>query len=244
MLLKAGLSRALVFCCAVELLAAAPTVFSQSAPPAGVPPSVLRRLAQALWPEVLFDSLGRPVPGFRVRGFRGNPSSGFRVESVASDPVVGGLEIWRGSVVRCTDCQISSVAVVQDGPEFMTVLEAADLALPLESVLADGPVDAARVRRVGLGLLERTCILGCGVRVLTSPTDMKPDAFPRCHSLNGDRKIDIRPPRVGRNGSFDTYTLDVAAGRAIYRIELRWVAEPQRTFGVDAQEIADCRLYP
>lgn len=154
------------------LLAAAgcvtPVAAGAQAIPPGTPSVVVQRIAQAIWPDQLFDSLGRPRPGFAP--FAGAPlfeslTIEHRTVHVARLP---GVEFYVGSAAgNCFDCGGRVAAVALRGDTSITLDALADLDELAARFGARFPQgDSAGIRGYLLDLLNATCLAGCPARLL------------------------------------------------------------------------------
>ena len=225
---------ALVIVQFVCLVAVFPSVSKAQA----VPAEAKRRLGQALWPTVLFDSLGVPTPGFRVRSFRGDPSHGFEVSVAQTDSALPSAVVYRGTAFRCFDCGVDRAAVVSRGGELITLAGPEDLETVLPVFIAPERADSALVHRSLLGLLRSSCILGCGARIITSRAQIPLQQLTQCRSAKGEAWT-IVTPRVRTNGSFLEYELSIWAGEQVHRLSVAW---SNKRFVVHASLVASCAL--
>ena len=136
--------------------------------PAGTPTAVVRRISQAIWPDQLFDTLGRPEPGFAPVG--GAPlftslSITHRQDKVARLP---GVEFYFGGAAgNCFDCGARVVAVATRGDTAITLQHPADLArLPARFGVRFAQWDSVGIREFVLELLNASCLAGCPADLL------------------------------------------------------------------------------
>src|SRR5688572_19770824 len=155
------------------ILLALGTVHGQAQPASdSVPVEVRRRLAQAIWPENLFDSQGRPESGFIRRGFRPDFED-LRIRRGAPLPDLPGVTVWIGSAypTGCSHCATVVRAVVQRDSQFITLLEPTDLPLLVAWVQpAFQHADTVRVREFIVAFLRSSCFLGCELAPI-APTE-------------------------------------------------------------------------
>jgi hypothetical protein len=131
------------------------------------PAPVVRRAAQAIWPENLFDASGQPEPGFVRLPFR----PGFSDLRIERHPIssgrFAGVVLFAASAYPngCWHCRNVRRAVAQRDSTFVTLLEADEVEQILPwATPAFAMTDSVEVRQAVVELIDATCILGCGVR--------------------------------------------------------------------------------
>ena len=207
---------------------------TQQAPP----PAIRRRLAQALWPEVLFDSTGHPSGRLHVRGGRGDPRTSLRLAPAA--PVTGmpGVQVFVGDAFRCFDSRSDIAAVAVRGADTVTLREPADLQLVLpwlgDSLTA---ADSARIRHATMAWLDATCLLGGGVRPVSQRSDVRDTGGVfSLRAANGDSTWTLPPASVGPNGSYTEYQFGIRSGFGVYQLSVAWT--PAAKYLVSSTPIA------
>jgi hypothetical protein len=186
-----------------------------------VPVEVRRRLAQAIWPESLFDSQGRPESGFIRRGFR--PAfADLRIRRVAPLPDLPGVTVWIGSAypTGCSHCATVVRAVVQRDSQFITLLEPTDIPLLVEWVQpAFQHADTVRVREFIVAFLRSSCFLGCELAPI-APTEGVPSSELRMFHAPDYPDQPVAIPRTYSHVSSAGLSLEfvVRTIDAIYRI--------------------------
>ena len=191
---------------------------TQQAPP----PAIRRRLAQALWPEVLFDSTGHPSGRLHVRGGRGDPRTSLRLAPAA--PVTGmpGVQsIRRGRVplLRLSQRHRRGGCAQHGSGD---AGEPADLQLVLpwlgDSLTA---ADSARIRHATMAWLDATCLLGGGVRPVSQRSDVRDTGGVfSLRAANGDSTWTLPPASVGPNGSYTEYQFGIRSGFGVYQLSV------------------------
>ena len=203
----------------------------------GAPAPITRRLRQALWPEILFDSSGHPVAGSRVRSLRGDPTGGATITRSASVPSLPSLEVWTGAATRCIDCGRDFAAVAVRGADTVSVIDVGDLELLLPWLAERGSVpDSVKIRRATIELLNATCILGCSAREVDPKADSAEIRSPFLRGANNKAAWRMPSPRLGPNGSFTEYEIPVFAGGSVFLVRVAWTMDGQ--YNVSAEPIA------
>jgi hypothetical protein len=142
-----------------------------------IPAEVRRRIAQAVWPENLFDSLGRPESGFVRRAFR--PAyHDLLIHQALPIPDLPGVTVWMGDAYPsgCSHCGTTVRGVARRGAMDITLMEPEDL--ELLAAWVDPPfedADTVRVRQFVLNFLRSTCFLGCEVQLVSRSDSADPD---------------------------------------------------------------------
>ena len=200
------------------------------------PPSVKRRLGQMLFPQVLFDSTGKPELG---QPFVGDPH-GFGMHRAGPSPELPGVEVWQGWTFRCFDCDADRAAVILTGTEEYSIATVANLGPVLQALLPAQNADSAAIRVKVLALLELTCILDCHVWVLGSKADVRTFfGLEPCHAVAPASDWSVEPASQGMNGTANEYRLTLQTGFWITQMRILW-----SEYGYDlvAERVADCAL--
>jgi len=136
--------------------------------PAGTPTVVVRRISQAIWPDQLFDSAGRPERGFApVAGapLFSSLTIEHRRERVVRLP---GVDFYLGGAAgNCFDCGARVAAVAIRGDTAITLQRPADFdQLPARLGIRFVQGDSAGIKEFILELLNASCLAGCPARLL------------------------------------------------------------------------------
>ena len=220
--------------CAIFIASATEPGSRQEAAP---PHTVVRRLAQALYPLVLFDSTGKPeagqAPVYKLSEF-------FQVHESESSPELPGVEVWEGTAFRCYDCSFDRAAVVRlHGTEY-SIIGIGDLAPVLEAVLPPRMADSATVRVKVVALLGTTCIIEC--RVLPSPIQGRyqgPDHAGACRASSSFGAWAVEPASETSDENYRYYRFTVQTSYSINRISVTW---SDRGYELHAKLVADCTI--
>ena len=164
--------------CILTCAATAP-VAAQSIPP-DVPPPVTRRLMQAMWPEYLFDSMGRPEEPISRRarwpktmGYPNYPDLRIAIKHLAV-PRLGNVTLYVATTTAsCSDCGQYVRVVAQHGTAMITLIEDSDIGLLLDQ--ASPPFltgDSVDVREAAFALLRASCFSGCDLRWVGRQSDV------------------------------------------------------------------------
>lgn len=133
--------------------------------PDAIPGEVRRRIAQAVWPENLFDSAGQPEPGF-VRRYYRPALTDLRVRRAMTPPGLPGVSLFVGEARQsdCSHCGTITYAVAQRGATFLTLLGPDDIADLVNWATPETVSDTVALREFALATLRATCLIGCDVR--------------------------------------------------------------------------------
>jgi len=185
-----------------------------------IPAEVRRRIAQAVWPENLFDSLGRPESGFVRREFR--PAFHDLLIRQAS-PIrdLPGVTVWMGNAYpsECSHCRSVVRGVARRGTTFITLMEPEDLELLADWV--DPPferADTVRVRQFVVNFFRSTCFLRCEIQLVSRGDTADPDL--RFFRAVEQAKKSVTIPRMYSHVSSAGLTVEfpLRSLNAIYRI--------------------------
>ena len=141
-----------------------------------IPAEVRRRIAQAIWPENLFDSTGRPERGFMRRPFQ--PAfADLHIRRVTTPAVLPGVSLFVGEArpSECSHCGTRRYAVAQRDSTFQTLLDPDDIAYLAPWASPDVLGDPVTLRTFVLTALQATCLIGCDVQHVRKRSDV-PDA--------------------------------------------------------------------
>jgi len=140
---------------------------------AAIPNEARRRIAQAIWPENLFDSTGRPAPGFVRRPFR--PAyADLRIRAGVLTEVLPSTRFFIGTAYPsvCDHCGTRTVVVAERGGEMRTLLEPSDIEYLADWAPVSALSDSTSLRSFVLASLRATCFLGCDVRQVRRRSDI------------------------------------------------------------------------
>src|SRR6266566_2517835 len=158
-----------------------------------VPLPIQQRIRQALWPEIMVDSMARPTPGQILDDWRGDPRQplSIRIDSQSELPRV---QFYSTAAFRCFDCVEFPVAAVQRDTLIFTVLSPEHLAVALEVFGANIAIeDTAAVRKMSLALLRGTCILGCNPRIVEQESAL---SLSQRRIMRANRSDSVRSPFI------------------------------------------------
>ncbi len=200
-----------------------------------VPLPIQQRIRQALWPEIMFDSMARPTPGQILDDWRGDPRQplSIRIDSQSELPRV---QFYSTAAFRCFDCVEFPVAAVQRDTLIFTVLSPEHLAVALEVFGANIAIeDTAAVRKMSLALLRGTCILGCNPRIVEqeSALSLSQRRIMRANRSDSVRSPFILPPFATVDRSQTTVGFNIATDLALWFVSIH---HTPRSWSVDAQE--------
>src|SRR5262245_8421709 len=138
-----------------------------------VPSEVRRRIAQAIWPENLFDSAGKPERGFTRRPVR----PAFRDLQIRPASSIDGMPnvvvyVGQAKVSGCVHCGTYTVAVAQRDTSFVSLLGPRDLEFLAAWAATDRLADTASLRRLVISQLRATCFIGCDVQHVGSRAEV------------------------------------------------------------------------
>lgn len=152
-----------------------------------VPGEVRRRLAQAIWPENLFDAAGNPEPGFVRRPFRPDFAD-LQVRRGLGVPELPGVAFYVAEAYPsgCSHCRTWRAAVAERGEQRITLLAPEDLQHLASWVGRPVLEDSSRLRAFILGALQSTCLVGCDPIQVRNPSDIPDAASPFLRAVNGE----------------------------------------------------------
>lgn len=137
--------------------------------PADIPAAVIRRVSQAIWPDQLFDSTGRPERGFSPDGFQ--PRFSDLVIEARDGKVtrLPGVRFFYGHAYpsHCSDCGMRVASVAVRGDSSLTLMGPDDInkLIPwLREPIA--LADSGAARELLLEILTASCIIGCRIEWL------------------------------------------------------------------------------
>ena len=199
------------------VLVAAPDLRAQEIE-LGTPAPVVRRIAQAVWPENLFDSLGHPEPGFVHVPSRPKYSD-LRITKRTEVPDrFAGVILYAGSAYPsdCFHCRGVRRAVAQRASEYVTLLEPEEIEQLLPwAAPALAITDSVELREAIVGLLELSCLLGCEIQHVRERAEVPradfwsaadPNAegwaMPRTYSHVSSTGLTLDFPVLARDGLF------------------------------------------
>lgn len=153
-----------------------------------IPHQVRRRLAQAIWPENLFDSTGQPEPGFVRRGYKPEFSD-LRIRHARAPEVLPDVMLFIGEAVSsgCPHCGVSRYAVAQRDSTFFTLLRAEDIAYLARWAKPGALADSVALREFVISSLRATCLVGCDVRQVHDRSEVPDADTPFLRPVGGDR---------------------------------------------------------
>jgi len=161
---------------ALVLVVASCSAGQQESP---VPNEVRRRIAQAVWPENLFDSSGQPDRGFVRRPFRPEFAD-LHIRRAGAIDGLSGATLFVGTAVpsACIHCAEPTYAVAQRGSEFVSLLGPEDIAYLAPWAGKDVLGDSVRLRSFVISALRETCFLGCEVKQILERSEVPhPDSL-------------------------------------------------------------------
>lgn len=200
--------------------------------PAGTPVVVLRRAAQAIWPDQLFDSTGHPEPGFVVDGFR--PSFADLVIERRSEQVsrLPGVEFYYAHAYSsgCSHCRNYVAAVAVRGDSSLTLMSPNDVNKLIPWFSAPiAAADSTSAREFLLETIRASCIIGCRTRWLRPSERLSEnDSLYARHADPRFERQDWKRPRTYSHVSPGQLTMEfllLDPARAI------WVAHVQQQHG-------------
>lgn len=190
-----------------------------------VPPEVRRRIAQAIWPENLFDASGNPERGFIRRRFR--PAFGDlhirRVNGLDGMPNVA-LYVGQAVVSSCDHCGTYTVAVAERDSAFLSVLGPNDLEYLLAWATTDRLSDSVSLRSLVVSELRATCFIGCDVKQVRDVAEIAERESPFLRPVD-DSVRHWRLPRTyswQRNGSVLTEFAVYSPGFGVYAVRAEY----------------------
>jgi hypothetical protein len=134
----------------------------------GVPSVVMRRLTQAIWPDLLFDSTGKPEQPFkRLRWPMGYPD--YNHLQVSTHPVKSARFLADTMYAALVPSETNHGAptrraVWRRASDAITLLEPSDIGLVLDRASPALTVaDSLELRQTALDLLAASCLLACDV---------------------------------------------------------------------------------
>jgi hypothetical protein len=208
----------------MKLAAAAPliaTILACSAPKGEhdtVPPGVRRRIAQAVWPENLFDAAGQPERGFVRRALQPAYSE-LRIRRVAAPASLPGVTLFIGEArnADCVHCRAVTYAVAQHDSTFVSLLNPDDV--QYLAVWAKPAIlrDSTALRSFVQASLEATCLIGCDLKQVRRREDVPDADSPFLRAVDDSR--DWKMPRTyswQQNGGVLVEFVLYSAGRGVY----------------------------
>jgi hypothetical protein len=214
--------------------------------PSDIPPVVVRRISQAIWPDQLFDSAGRPEPGFNVGGFR--PSFSDLVIEGRAVEVSGlpGVRFYYGHAYpsQCSHCQTYIAAVAVLGDSSLTLMGPNEVnKLTSWRSIPIGLADSGEARRFVVETLRATCLVGCQVRWLPPTTPLSGNDSSYVRHVDGSFAHWSRPRTYSHvsPGQMTMEFLLIDPGQAIYQIRVQqqrdgrsllYSIEPSAWFGL------------
>ncbi len=207
------------------LIAAAPATAPAQQIDSSVPSVVVRRIAQAIWPRQLFDSLGRPERTFERRAFE--PAwEDIRVRRVSGSIAgVPDIDVFVGTAYPdgCSHCRTWVAAVVTRGNDALTMTEPSHLMDLLGWIEPRGlQHDSVAVKRFVLSALGATCLLSCAtLQQVRSVADLESLEAQLLRPLRGDGPVEM--PRASARQDECTLTLHLAfkvPSRLLYSVQV------------------------
>lgn len=211
-----------------------------------VPAPVVRRIAQAIWPEQLFDPAGRPEGGWVARRSSPGYSDLHISEAKTGLTRLPRVRIYSGRAypAGCFHCGTVRRAVAERDGQYVTLMDPDDLALILNWSEPHFRVrDSLLIRDVIVQLLTASELLGPRAQRVNSRADLPA-------TLEGWwRPADVRDstwnvPRTYSHGLPGGLTLEfpVLAGATLYGVGLQF--EEDSTYSMVVSVAADATLNP
>ena len=208
----------------MKLAAAAPlfaTLLACSAPKLEhntVPPDVRRRIAQAVWPENLFDAAGQPERGFVRRPLRPAYSE-LRIRRVTAPAALPGVTFFIGEArnADCVHCGAVTYAVAQHDSTFVSLLDPDDVQYLAVWTKPAALRDSAALRNFVQAALEATCLIGCDLKQVRRREDVPDADSPFLRAVDDTREWKM--PRTyswQQNGGVAVEFVLHSAGRGVY----------------------------
>jgi len=190
-----------------------------------IPNEVRRRIAQAIWPENLFDSTGAPERDFIRRPFRPTFAD-LRIRRVSALPTLPAVELYVGSAYSsgCFDCRTWTYAVAQHGTQFLTMLGPDDIGYLAPWVPQKVLSDSTRLRGFVIDVLGATCLLGCEVKQVHRRAEIPDVDSPFLRAADGENTTWQMPRTYSwqRNGGVLLEFALFGAGSGVYTVRAEW----------------------
>ncbi len=191
--------------------------------PATVPPVVVRRVAQAIWPDQLFDSLGRPEARFTGSPFRPDYEDLIIEPKGMTVSRLPGVSFYYGHAYpsACSHCQMVVVAVAARGDSSVTLREVSEIGKLITWL--DTPIavhDSTAAKELLLQFLSATCLIGCDAQLLPPRKALSREDSAYIQSVGEGSRPWVRPRTYSHAspGQMEMEFLVINPGLMIWRI--------------------------
>jgi hypothetical protein len=210
---------------------------SQGQQQPAIPNEARRRIAQAMWPENLFDSTGRSEGRFIRRAFQ--PAyADLEIRPAAAPVGLPDVSLFVGTAYPsgCSHCGTRTYVVAQRGAEFISLLSPEDIQYLAPWATPEALGDSVALRTFVISVLRATCFLGCEVRQVHRRSEIPDADSPFLRRADGQEGAWQLPRTYAwqRNGGVLVDIALLAPGYGIYAVRASYEGRDRLRVSISA----------